>query len=277
LLLRGRWHADIGEKDEAFAVLQRAATPGSYWRIRYHLAAMRRARDELDEARRHIDRLLEQSPGNYAGLSWLASVEMRSNNPACAVELYDELVERHRYYDECNGRGVAETLLGRYEDAEASFRCALAARPGDPVASFNLAEALTLAGDTQQATETFRELLASLRASKPLRTGDELELETLALAHLAQHDAEVAAEARELMQRLLAEAPGPPSHEMLYTAATVHALLGDDDATVEYVHTLLDGGRLPRWFRFSWFDGVRHHPDLQQRLAKDLPEPTCKH
>jgi serine/threonine protein kinase/tetratricopeptide (TPR) repeat protein len=277
LLLRGRWHAEIGEKDEALAVLQRAATPGSYWRIRYHLAAMRRERDELDEARRHIDRLLEQSPGNYAGLSWLASVEMRSNNPACAVELYDALVERHRYYDECNGRGVAEMLLGRYEGAAASFRCSLEARLGDPLASLNLAEALALAGDTQAASTTFGALLESLRASEPLRTGDALELETLALAHQARHGAAQADEARLLMDRVLAETAGQLSHEILYTAATVHALLGDDADSVKYVRQLLDGGRLPSWFRFPWFDAVRNDPALQQRLAENLPAPTCKH
>ncbi|HWN66198.1 MAG TPA: protein kinase [Haliangium sp.] len=277
LMLRGQWHARIGEHDKALAVLQRAATRGSYWRIQHHLAAVQRDRDGLDEARGHIERLLRQSPGNYAGLSRLASLEMRSSNPACAVELYSALVVRHRYYDECNNLGVAETLLDRYGEAAASFRCALETRPGDPLASFNLAEALKLAGDTQQANEKFREFLAVLRASKPLRTGEELGLETLALAHLAQHDARLAAEARELMQRVLAETTESPSHAILYRAATVHALLGDDADTVEHVRTLLDGGWLASWFRFPWFDGVRSHPELKQRLAYESPAPTCQH
>ncbi len=275
-LLRGQWHARIPELVEALEILQRAAVPGAYWRIWYWLARLEREHGNLDEARAHLRQLLEQSPGNYAGLSLLAQVEAQGNNPACAAELYQELVKRHRYYDECNNFGVAQSLLERHEDAAASHRCALEARPGDVLALFNLAEVLKLAGDTQQADQTFRAVLDSLRAKEPTLTDDERGLEMRALAHLARNDAPLADKARELTRRILAEIPGEPSLRVRYRVATVHALLGDEDLAVEDVRKLLDGKWPVEWFRFPWFDGVRRRPELAQRLAYEPPATACK-
>lgn len=273
-LLRGQRHASIGEHEEALAVWQRAAAPDAYWRIQFHLAVLERDRDRLGDARALGRRLLEHSPGNYAGLSLLASVDWRHKNPACAAQLYQELVKRHPYYDECVNLGVVQSLLARDEDAAEGYRCALEARPGDALALFNLAEALKLAGDTQQADQKFRELINFFQAQKSARTGEALQLEIQALAHLAQHEPSLAAEARALMERMLAETPEPPLED-LYVAATAHALLGDEDQAAAYVRVLLDAERPVGWFRFPWFDGVRQRPELEQRLAYEPPAITC--
>lgn len=274
-LLRSRWHEHIGEPKEAIEILKRAAVPGTYWRIWFWLARLERDRDHLDDAHEHLRLLREQSPGNYAGLSLLASVELKRNNPACAAELYQALVRRHPYYDECANLGVAQSLLERYKDAAVSSRCALAARRGDALALFNFAEFLKLAGDTQHADQKFRELIDSLRAKEPTLTDEERGLKIRALAHLARNDATLADEARELTRRILAEAPYAGSLKIMYWAATVHALLGDEDMAVKHVRTLLDGKWTVEWFRFPWFDGVRRRPELEQRLAYEPPATAC--
>jgi tetratricopeptide (TPR) repeat protein len=184
-------------------------------------------------------------------------------------------VKRHRYYDECNNLGVTQMLLERYGDAAESYRCALEDRPG-AAALFNHAEALKLAGDTQQADREFRGLIDSLRAQRSSRTGVERMLEIQGLAHLARSDATLAAEALELTERVLAESPGAPSRDVLYTAATAFSLLGDERRAAEYVSKALDGGREASWFRYPWFDGVRRRPELEQRLTYRPPATTCK-
>jgi tetratricopeptide (TPR) repeat protein len=183
-------------------------------------------------------------------------------------------VDRRQSYEECNNLGVAQMMLERYQDAVESFRCALAIRPGDLGASFNLAESLKLSGDEAAAAEQFRQLLALARKQSGDRTSDSIRREAQVLAHLAGNEPALAEEARALTQQVLAAVP--VSQINLYAAAVVHALLGDQDQAAAHVRTLLDRRMTPDWFRFPWFDGVREHPDLRQRLTYLPPSSACE-
>jgi tetratricopeptide (TPR) repeat protein len=274
LLMHGQWHAHHNEHEEALELLQRAAARDSSWRILYRLASLEQEMGKWDAAHAHLVQLLDRSPGNYAGLSIMAQLEMARGNPACAIELYRGLVARRKFYEECNNLGVAQMMLDQYQDAAESFRCALAIRPGDPRASFNLAESLKLAGDEENASEQLQQLLAVAQNEDSPRTGASLMREAQVLAHLARHDPALAEQARALTRRVLAETPS--SKQFLYPAAVVHALLGERDRAVELVRQLLDQGMTPDWFRFAWFDELRQHPELRERLTYSPPARVCE-
>jgi serine/threonine protein kinase/tetratricopeptide (TPR) repeat protein len=273
LLMHGRWSIYRGEHEKAVEELERAAARDSSWRILYWLAFAEQKLGRWDAADAHLAQLLERSPGNYAGLSLEARAALDRGNPACAAKVYGELVARRRYYQECNNLGVAQMGLDRYEEAVESFRCALAIRPDSAVAAFNLAEALKLSGDEEAASEQFQQTVTLARAAKDRRTNVWIMQEAMALAHLAGSQPALAGDARALTKQVL---EATASKQFLYEAAVVHALLGDQDQAVAHVRTLLDQGKSPEWFRYPWFNAVREHPDLRQRLDYRPPASACE-
>jgi tRNA A-37 threonylcarbamoyl transferase component Bud32/tetratricopeptide (TPR) repeat protein len=276
LRLRGRWYARTGQREKALELLQRAVAVDSSWRNLYYLATVERGLGEIEEAQSRLDQLLARSPGNRAALSLRALIEQHHGNPACALELYRELIARKPQYHDCVNRGTAEAVLGLYDDAARSFQCALKARPGDVLASFNLAESLKLAGDTAAATREFWRLLDELQ-QRGKRTLHERKSEAQALAHLAESDPTLADRTRVALALMLEEIAQSASEKAgsVYEAAVVHALLGEHERAAEHVLALLDQGKPPNWFRFPWFDGVRQDPTLRERLAYQPLVGTC--
>ncbi|WP_428269511.1 protein kinase domain-containing protein [Haliangium sp.] len=273
-IVRGKWHAHHHRYAEALEVLTRAAAGGS-WQVLYHLASVERTVGKLAPARVHLAQLLKRSPGNYAGLSLLANVELRAGEPACALTRYRALIARKPYYDECLNLGVAAMLLDRYDEAVAGFRCAAEIRADDALVSLNMAEALLLAGDRAQARRRFLDLVAHRPTTGHSSAGTARLIELTALAHLAQDDLALAAEARAGVDALLSSTPTPTPSGVLYTAAAVYALIGDSERAAAQVAGLLERGQAPAWFRFPWFDAVRRRPDLRAKLVQPPLSPRC--
>jgi hypothetical protein len=76
-----------------------------------------------------------------------------------------------------------------------------------------------------------------------------------------------------IADELLAYGPRPAA---LYTAALVHAYLGDREIATKYATAYLDGGNSPADLAYPWFDDLRRDPGLGPRLAVPAAARTCE-
>lgn len=75
-----------------------------------------------------------------------------------------------------------------------------------------------------------------------------------------RNDRNLAKAARTRVNQLL-------TSDALYTAAVVHAVLGDHGLAATYTTKYLAGGGLPAEFGYPLFDHLRHDPALGQQLT----------
>lgn len=274
-LQRAKFERARGKRDQALRALDAAAQRNSFsWSVLYYRALVFRDRREGDNMRAAIAQLLARSPGNYAGLSLRAFDELTQGRPACAEEIYTQLVARLPLYNECATLGWARSQLGRYREAGDAYRCALKMRPDDRAIRLNLAESLLLSGDSQAANELLRSLYHSLanRRSASRLSETDLLVEAQTLAYLGLSDAAMAAKARARIAPLVAF----DAHERgLFTAALVHTVLGDLELAGLYVAAALKAENKPADFWLPWFDALRRDPKLEPRLSKPTFAPTC--
>jgi len=278
-LQRAKLYHKRGELGAARGELDAAARRDPFsWRVLYYRARVFRDLGDRTATRAAIDQLLARSPGNYGGLSLLAREELDAGRLACAEQIYEQLVKREPLFDECINLGHTLDLLGRYHEAAESFHRALAIRPDDPDAQLDLAESLLLAGDATEARgrlQVLRDLLVRKHRDAPggAPTRDELAVEAQTLAYLGRDDPASAAAARVQAAELLAHGPRPAA---LYTAALVHAYLGDPEIAARYATAYLDGGNSPADLAYPWFDDLRRDPGLGPRLAVPAAARTCE-
>jgi serine/threonine-protein kinase len=275
-------HYQRGEFEAARGELTAAAQRDWFsWRVLYHRALVSRALHDWTDTRAAIFQLLGRSPGNYGGLSLLAREERRAGKLACAEQIYQGLVAREPLYDECLNLGFVQELRGRYREATDSFHCALAIHPDAPWARLDRAEALLVGGDAgtarAQAHAQLRELLDLLDHKRHAEPGGELSpddrmVEAQALGYLGRGDPKAAADARARLDQLLAS---PAHDDALYTAAQVHAYLGDRDLAVQYVTQYLDAGNSPADFGLPWFADLWQDPVLGPRLTVPSDDRPC--
>jgi serine/threonine-protein kinase len=207
----------------------------------------------MDAARQTLSGLLARIPDDRKAQSLLAQLELGSGSPERAAGLYAELVRREPTYADLTNLGVAQLLLGRYEQAAASFRQALALLPESPAAVLNLADAEWLRGERAAATELYRQVI-DLAARDPAPTfWQTLTIRAQALAHLERRDEAVA-----LVQQALAAAPDNP--QVAYEAALVYALAGDAASARVNAERARAAGYDARWFSFPWFAGIEPRP-----------------
>jgi len=278
-LQRAKLHYQRDELERARGELDDAARRDSFsWRVLYYRALVARGLGDRAATRAAIDELLRRSPGNYAGMSLLAREERYAGRPACAEEILAGLVAREPLYQECVQLGMTRNQLGQYSEAEASFRCALDARPDGTGALFNLAESLLFAGKDGEANVKLRrlhEILAGKRRGSPAGalTKHELLIEAQTLAYLGRDDRDRAKEARARVNELLK--PGARL-AALHTAAVVYAALGDRDLAATYIKKYLAGGGSPAEFSYPLFDALRRDPALSPQLTVPPVAYSCQ-
>jgi tetratricopeptide (TPR) repeat protein len=134
-----------------------AADPGRLFddALRAHRAG------RLDHAARLYRRLLAADPQHWDSLHLLGVIAQQSGRPADALGFITQAIAGNGkvalYH--CN-RGVALAALGRFEEAAASYRAALALDPQSAEAFYNLGNALGELGRLADAAAAYREALA---------------------------------------------------------------------------------------------------------------------
>jgi len=264
LLRRGQLAERRGHAGEALKLMAGAARLQPSWRTLLTVANAEYRQGRLDDARRHLEELLDRSPGNLEGLKTLAQIELL-RDPERAVALLREAVKSDPETGSLTNLGVNLLLLRRYGEAEASLRQALARQPDDPSAALNLADCLSLLGRPAEARRLYANIAET--ASRRATPGDwsMLAIRAQALAHLGETE-----KALETIQQALRLTPD--NGQLAYEAALVYTLVGDRGSALLLARQAAAHKVDPHWFALPFFDPLRNEPAFQA-LSHTPPSP----
>ncbi len=248
-----------GEPARALTLMRAAVVKQSSWDAVFDLANMEYRQGNIEQARGHLQELLDRVPGNRRALRLLAQLELLSGSPERARELYQNLVAQKRQASDLTNLGTAELLLRRYGEAAGNFKEALAKTPDNAFIALNLADAEWLMGNQPEARIGYEQVLA-LIARDPSKQGSQfLTVKAQALAHLGRNREAVGA-----VLEALRLAPNNP--QTAYEASLVYALIGERESALLHAEKALQSGLDPRWYTFPWFDPLRDAPDFPESL-----------
>jgi tetratricopeptide (TPR) repeat protein len=255
LLRRGQLAERRGQPEEALKLMTEAVRLQPSWQALLTVANAEYRQSRLADAKRHLEQLLERSPGNIEGLRTLAQLELLVN-PDRAVALLREAAQRDPGSQSITNLGVALLLLRRYGQAEQSFRRALAMQPDDPTASLNLADCLVLGGREAEARQLYTRTIGAAERMATPGNWQLLAIKAQALAHLGE-----TVKAVEAIQQALRLTPD--NAQLAYEAAVVYVLLGDRSSALFHARQAASSGVDAYWFALPFFDPLRGEPDFQ--------------
>jgi tetratricopeptide (TPR) repeat protein/tRNA A-37 threonylcarbamoyl transferase component Bud32 len=263
LVCRGRLLEEKGKPEEGIQLLETAARRQPSWRILFLLAGAENRLGRFKAARGHLAQLLERYPGHYDALSLLAQIELLYGSAERAAETYLRMLRLYPGGTELSNLGFAYLLMGRYQEAERSFRRALELEPRSAFAHLNLADALALQGDRTAAAQAYRQVLRFTDSESD--NWQILSIRAQALAHLGEGTAAVKA-----AQKVLRVAPENP--QAAYEVSLVFLVLGDRASARFNALRALEGGVQPRLFALPFFDPLRSDPEVQALLKRRTAE-----
>ncbi len=264
LFRRGQLAERRGQPEKALKWMSEAVLLQPSWQNLLTLANTEYRQSRLDGARRHLEQLLERSPGNIEGLQALAQVELL-RAPDRAVVLLQEAARRDPGPKSLTNLGVALLLLRRYGEAEKSLRQALALQPDDPSAGLNLADCLTLAGREDEARPLYVQVAATAERKATSGHWQLLSVEAQALAHLGETVKAIGAIQQAL--RLT-----PDNAQLAYEAAVVYVLVGDRGSALFQVQQAASRGVGAHWFALPFFDPLRGEPGFPSSELSPQPD-----
>ncbi|HSF43745.1 MAG TPA: protein kinase [Thermoanaerobaculia bacterium] len=256
-----------GEKERALDLMRAAVERRSSVRLLMDLGSLEMRQGEIASARSTLEDLLRRDPGHLRAERLLAQLELESGSPNRAAELYLDLVRRTPGFSELSNLGLAQLLLGRYDEAAGSLQRAFHLAPQSAAAALNLADAEMLKGRRAEA-ETLYHRTLELAAQDPAPDFWQLlSIRAQALAHLGR-----APEAASAIQRAVLAAPENP--QLAYEASLVYTVIGDTASALASAERALTAGYAPRWFSLPWFDTLHKDPAFESRLSSGLsPRP----
>jgi tetratricopeptide (TPR) repeat protein len=252
-LLKSRAAEARGEFRAALEIIAEAIDRQPTWRQYRTMADIEMACDltleggsSIDAARTHLERAIELAPDNHTVLGKLGELELSHGSPQAARDALQDAATIQPEHAYLANLGMAEILLGDYEEAISYLRRALARGSRIPTVLLSLADALVLAGNQAEAVELYQEVADSIDPSaRPLTQ----TYKAIALARIGDR-----AGALALIQEAL---DATESEEVVYQAATVYALLGNNQEVSRLATVSLSNGRNPVWFTsLPWFDQV---------------------
>jgi serine/threonine-protein kinase len=263
LTLSGQVAELEGDQERALADLTEAARRVPSWANLYRLSDLEARANRVADARRHLEELLEHSPGNAWGMSRLGGLELLVGEPARAERIFLDQIALQPQRAHYNNLGLARSLLGRYGAAAEAYRKALELDPGHIVTTINLADAELALGRQAEARSLYSRVLDRLARSEAageLSAPDRM-IQAQCLAHLGR-----SREAVQATQRALRDGDQDP--EILYQSSLVYALVGDRSSALVNAEAALDQGVERRWFTIPAFGALRNDPDLRALLAR---------
>jgi serine/threonine-protein kinase len=254
LLRRGQLAERRGHPQEAIDLITESVRLQPSWQSLHILANVEYRQGRLDDARRHLDALLQRSPGNIDGLKTLAMIQLLRDTGAAIVTLR-QIAKSTPDADSLTNLGVALLLQRQYGEAEENFRQALKLQPGSSSASLNLADCQLLQGRGAEARALYSGIVAEAERSHR-NDWDSLGNKAQALAHLGKRTLAV-----EAIQQALRLAPDNP--QLAYEAAVVYTIIGDQSSALYHAHMARSGGVDAYFFEIPFFDSLRARPEFQ--------------
>jgi serine/threonine protein kinase/tetratricopeptide (TPR) repeat protein len=262
LTLRATLAEAQGNLREALAYQQEAAEQVPSWTNLLTLAHLEEKQGLVPEARKHLAKILTDSPDNIWAHERLGELELDFGDPREADRIYNNLIARStarmstlRFL---TNRGTALVLLQRYGDAAATFNEALKIDPGNVATTLNLADAEDGLGHRTQANALYGKVLESLkvdRQAKELSSFDEM-IEAQCLARLGD-----ALTAEKIAEKTVRQ--NPDDTTVLSGAALVCTLAGDQPQALNHIRDAIYKGIQPRWFKLPPYRVLFKDPTFQ--------------
>jgi serine/threonine-protein kinase len=251
-----------GKPGEALALSRKAAEAQPSWARLYGYARRAWRQGETATARKALEILLERSPGNPAGRTLLATVELTNGDPARAARLYEEIAASQPADSGVLANlGLARMLQGDYAASAAALERAVRIEPESYVLLLNLAQARGLQGRKAEAERMLRRVLALSERDPAAEEWQRLTVRAQAFAQLGEPRKAVA-EVQEALRL------APRSGQVAFEASLVYALVGDRTAALVNAERARDlGFEAPGWFRLPWFESLRSEPGFRQLLG----------
>ncbi len=263
---RARLLEQQGQADQALALLQQAVAARPAWRLQFTLANMAFRLGKTALAREVLGGLLEMEPDHPRYLRLLALLELFQGSPERALEYYLKLAQRAPGVAVWGNLATTQMLLGDYAEAVVSIGKALKLAPSNSDLHLTLADCKLLLGEERQAFASYTRVLELLDEDPAGSQLYSLLARAQAQAHLS-----LESEALATINQALEQAPG--DMQVTYSAALVHAVLGDNDTALAYARQTYNLGNDPRWFMFPWFDNLREDAFFKQISASSQKQP----
>lgn len=250
-----------GRNEAALGLLRTAAERVPSWRNLYRLAGAEVTNGKVPEARRHLEKALEISPGNQWVLEELAGIEMRNGDLERAQRIYLDLIDRTPQRQHFTNLGLVRLFQNQYEEAIATFHQALAIEPDHVITTLNLADTELALGRQREAETHYRKILKTLERNRPpggLSPRDNV-IQAQCLARLGKNG-----EALKLTLEALRQRPEDP--DILQAAALIYALVGDRASASVFIQSALEKGLQPRWFKLPAYAPLHADPELRSLL-----------
>ena len=247
---------------ESLALSRRAAEMQPSWSRLYAYARRAWLHGETATARQALETLLERSPGNAAGRTLLATVELTNGDPARAARLYEEIAAAQPSDSGALANlGLARMLQGDYAASAEALERAVRIEPDSYPLLLNLAQARGLQGRKAEADRMLRRVLALSEKDPAAEEWQRLTVRAQAFAQLGE-----ARKAVGEVQEALRLAPG--SGQVAFEASLVYAVVGDRTAALVNAERARDlGFEAPGWFRLPWFEPLRSDPGFRRLLG----------
>lgn len=261
-IYRARLADRRGETGRALVNLQAAVKKDPSWKNLYELADLEVRMAHVDDARRHLNDLLKDSPNNPWGLSKLAELELLYGDLAKAEQDYLQVIKIERKRTHFSSLGLARSLQGKYKSAIEAYQTALDMAPDRPGTLLNLAEAELALGRKPNAEEHLRKTLERIddRQRAGTLSDPDRMIQAQCLARLGRFR-----EAVKIVQEVLKK--GSDDSQVLYIASLVYALANDRQSALNNAETALERGMRPEWFQIPAFP-MREDPELKDILQK---------
>lgn len=254
-----------------------ARVPSVYMLIQLAYLAMRA--DAEGEAGSLLTRLQEMAPNHFEVQFLNVKMESTYGDLRCAYQLLQDMTSNIRSYRTFSEQAVIQQLLGLYLPAAQSYGGSLHFSPhlaDDLSYKFNLAELSHANGENDKALAEFKDIHDQLiKLDNDTRLYEILD--GLTSAHIVKLDesSNLRERARQRAAQIANEAE--QDKDMLYHAATIHALLGNAARASELMDQLLQQRTAREMFRYSWFSIIPGHSKLVSELKSQTMRANCSH
>ena len=234
----GQALADNGRVDEGVAELRKAialrpAAASGYYTLGFVLYQAARYADAAEA----LEQMVRVAPDNYLGYQLLGTVYQVMDEADRALANYRKSIALRPSAAAYSNVGVLLHFKGDFTGAVESYRQAIALRPNAATTHRNLGDALSRLGRHGEAQAAYLESIRLFEIELKVNSKNPLNMVYLAVVSQKAGRADTA---KRLVSDALAIAPDNP--EVLYRAATVCALAGDQDSALRHLERAITGG-----------------------------------
>lgn len=230
----------------------------------YNLATSEFMAGDINGAKLSIENALSLYPHHTYSHNLKASIALLEGNIDTAVLEYKLIIDKNPESENFSNFGLALALQGNYRQAIDSYLKAIQLGPDLSDVWLNLADTYDLLGDGVNANLSYKTVLEiTSQLENVYEYGDRAQ----ALAHLGRHN-----DAIKTLKT--AKNKFTSASELSYAAAIVHALAGNNQASIVEVEEAIKTGTGIIWFNFKWFRSLCDYPRFVE-LTQQNKDSLC--